>query len=146
MANDKFIMRKLNDGDYDLCYLDVLSQLTMVGMVTKEMFIDFIKNQSKNCHIYVIHDVQSNRIVGTGTLLIENKIIHSCGKVGHIEDVVVDSTVRGMGFGKDLVEFLKTIAIEQKCYKIILDCNNDNIPFYEKCGFTKKETQMALYL
>lgn len=32
------------------------------------------------------------------------------------------------------------------CYKIILDCSQKNIPFYEKCGFSHKEYEMVLYL
>lgn len=44
-----------------------------------------------------------------------------------------------------IIEQLKAIAIKQKCYKIILDCGENNIPFYEKCGFNRKEIQMTLY-
>lgn len=29
---------------------------------------------------------------------------------------------------------------------VILDCAVKNIPFYEKCGFTPKESQMAWYI
>lgn len=32
------------------------------------------------------------------------------------------------------------------CYKIVLDCSDRNIPFYERCGFQSKETQMTKYL
>ena len=35
------------------------------------------------------------RIVGAGTLLIEQKFIRSTGFAGHLEDVVVDSAIRG---------------------------------------------------
>jgi glucosamine-phosphate N-acetyltransferase len=31
------------------------------------------------------------------------------------------------------------------CYKVILDCSEKNVPFYEKCGFTVKEKQMVVY-
>ena len=29
------------------------------------------------------------------------------------------------------------------CYKVILDCAEANVPFYEKCGLTRKEVQMV---
>ena len=32
---------------------------------------------------------------------------------------------------------------EMGCYKVILDCNEDNVTFYEKCGLIKKEIQMV---
>jgi hypothetical protein len=45
-----------------------------------------------------------------------------------------------------IIELLKTHAIENGCYKIILNCNAFVKPLYEKCGFTQKGLQMALYL
>jgi len=32
------------------------------------------------------------------------------------------------------------------CYKVILDCAEKNIGFYEKCGFKRKEVTMAWYI
>ena len=29
---------------------------------------------------------------------------------------------------------------------MILDCSEDNVAFYERCGFQRKEVQMAVYL
>ena len=34
-------------------------------------------------------------------------------------------------------------AEEAGCYKVILDCSEENVPFYAKCGLTKKEVQMV---
>ena len=34
-------------------------------------------------------------------------------------------------------------AREAGCYKVILDCSDSNVKFYEKCGFQKKEVQMV---
>ena len=76
------------------------------------------------------------------TLIVELKFTHQCGKVGHIEDVVTDSSVRGRGFGKRLVKRLLSEAAKLGCYKVILDANEKNVAFYEKCGFAKKEFQM----
>ena len=66
-----------------------------------------------------------NEIVATGTILIENKLIHGINKVAHIEDIVVDKKTRGMGLGKKLISFLLNIAENKKCYKIYL-MNLDN--------------------
>lgn len=32
------------------------------------------------------------------------------------------------------------------CYKVILDCGESNVAFYEKCGLTRKEVQMVSVL
>lgn len=91
-------------------------------------------------------DIEKQKIIATATLLIELKFIRNCGKCGHIEDVVVDSTYRGLRLGLRVVEAVMEAAKEAGCYKVILDCSENNATFYEKCGLTKKEIQMARYL
>ena len=38
-----------------------------------------------------------------GTLMVEHKFIHGGRSVGHIEDIVVDSSTRGSGLGKLMI-------------------------------------------
>ena len=76
---------------------------------------------------------------------VEPKIINNFSKVGHIEDVVVNSEYRGKGVGKMIVSFLTDIAKERGCYKCTLDCGPDKKPFYESCGYRVKGYQMAKY-
>ena len=84
--------------------------------------------------------------MGMGTLLIEYKIIHRFGKVGHIEDIIISKKYRGKGLGKFLVKNLMNIAENDfHVYKVILNCSESNIPFYENCGLEKKENQMIKY-
>ncbi|KAG2430433.1 hypothetical protein HXX76_009957 [Chlamydomonas incerta] len=79
-------------------------------------------------------------------MVVELKFIHGCSKVGHIEDVVVDPTYRGKRLGLKLVEALVEAARGDGCYKVILDCAEANVPFYEKAGLVRKEVQMVRYL
>lgn len=95
--------------------------------------------------ICVIEDNKSGKIIATGSLFIEKKFIRSCSKVGHIEDVVVDSCVRGKQLGKKIIGFLSDHARAMGCYKVILDCSVENRAFYERCGFKQKEVQMVKY-
>ena len=53
--------------------------------------------KSKVHYITVIE--YAARIVACATLVVEQKFIHSCGNVGHIEDVVVDDAQRGKRLG-----------------------------------------------
>ncbi len=80
------------------------------------------------------------------TVLIEQKLIHVGRQVAHIEDLVVSPEDRGVKIGKELIVFAKNFAINNNCYKSILDCDKRLIPFYNKNGFTEKAVQMALYL
>ena len=56
-------------------------------------------------------------------------------RVGHIEDVVVSKEFEGRGIGMKLVRSLLEKAEIMNCYKTILDCKDELIPFYERIGF-----------
>jgi len=94
----------------------------------------FDKINSNPDHIVAVAIIEG-KIVGSITLLIETKFIHNGGKVGHIEDVVVDKEYQGKGIGGKIVMYLLRYAKDQGCYKTILDCADDVKPFYEKLGF-----------
>jgi glucosamine-phosphate N-acetyltransferase len=85
------------------------------------------------------------RIVASASQLVEWKLIHSCGKVAHIEDVVVSRQERGMQLGACVVAALMQCAVALGCYKVILNCTPQNVAFYRKLGFAEKEKQMAWY-
>lgn len=140
--------RPLTFADYDKKYIQLLGQLTTVGEVTREQFDKQLAAMlfSDDHHVIVVEDPEKGVIVGTASLLIEHKFIHSCGMVGHIEDVVVDASCRGMGLGRILVDTLIEMAMQRGCYKVVLDCTEKNVPFYETCGLSRKEMQMVKYL
>jgi len=127
--------------------MELLSQLTTMGDVSRSEFEKRFEEigQSGDHRILVAEEVDSKRLVATATMLIERKFIHRCGKVGHVEDVVVDETCRGCGIGRRVMEELMRWAESQGCYKVILDCAEENAGFYEKCGMKRKEIQMVKY-
>ena len=43
------------------------------------------------------------------------------------------------------MEHLTGLARARGCYKVILDCAEDNAGFYARCGFRRKEVQMVQY-
>lgn len=141
-------VRSIEKTDYDKNYLPLLKQLTTIDTneITREMFYEFIDNLTDKHQICVIEDFNQSIIIGTITILIEPKLIHTMGLVCHIEDVVVDINFRGLKLSKLLVNNAVKIAKDMGCYKIILDCSNLNKPVYEKCGFVNNGNQMSLYL
>lgn len=144
-SKSKFVIRPLEKSDFEKGFPFVLSGLTEVGNVTREQFEERFISMEKCKDTYfvqVIEEIERKKIVGSATLMIEQKFIRNCGLCGHIEDVVIDSEQRGHNLGKLLIESLKQLAIQKKCYKIILDCSEKNVPFYEKCGFTNTEIMM----
>ena len=81
-------------------------------------------------------------MVGVASMVTINKLIRGGNRVALIEDVAVSKRMGSRGLGKMLIEKLKDLAVEKGCYKTILNCSEDNIGFYEKCGFYQKEVQM----
>ncbi|KVI01203.1 glucosamine 6-phosphate N-acetyltransferase [Cynara cardunculus var. scolymus] len=141
-------VRKLEITDKNKGFMELLQQLTVCGSVSDDEFqkrFEELRSYGDDHVICVIEDTSSSKIVATGSVFLEKKFIRSCGKVGHIEDVVVDSSARGMQLGKKVVSFLADHACLMGCYKVILDCSVDNKAFYEKCGFKEKEIQMVKY-
>ena len=88
--------------------------------------------------------IQDDVVIGTAAILIEYKIRGDA--CAHIEDVVVAAQRRTYGTGRLLIEKLIEIAKDHQCYKAILDCSENNVSFYEKCGFRKYENCMRMDL
>ena len=140
-----FSIRHIDDSDITSDYIKLLGQLTEIDNLDKTQTFEFLRSLGKNHAIFVIEDYETNKIVATGTILIERKLIHNNGKVGHIEDIVVDEKCRGFGLGKIIIDHLSEFAKNAGCYKCILDCSSENMKFYEKCGYIKKGVQMGRY-
>lgn len=129
------IIRELRKEDIlngFLTTLDSLRKASDIG-IDKAMKI-FEKINSNPDHIIAVAELDG-KIVGTTTLLIEQKFIHDGGVVGHIEDVVVNKDYHGQKIGEKIMKYLLEIAKNRGCYKTILDCTDDVKPFYEKLGF-----------
>ena len=140
------MFRNLKKEDYYTNYFDLLDQLTSVNKekITYNKFKLFVKNLNKNHKVIVFEE--NNSIKATGTIVIEQKLVHGMGKMAHIEDVVIDEKSRKLGLGKKIIQYLIDIAKLNSCYKIILNSKDENIGFYEKCGFKKNINQMILLL
>ena len=139
---DGIKIRELRDGDLDLGFLESLDSLRPAsGMDTAKAgrILESVSND-KN-HIVAVA-VADGRIVGTATLLVEQKFIHGGGLAGHIEDVAVREGYQGNGVGPALVRFLLKRAEEAGCYKTVLACSDDTVPFYEGLGFRRSASEM----
>jgi glucosamine-phosphate N-acetyltransferase len=81
-------------------------------------------------------------VVGTITLIVEPKFIFNGGRVGHIEDVSIKKEYQKMRLGSRLVLHATTVARELGCVKIVLDCSDETMPFYEKLGYSYQDNCM----
>ncbi|KAL2871526.1 glucosamine 6-phosphate N-acetyltransferase [Aspergillus lucknowensis] len=140
-------IRPITRADFKRGYLDVLRVLTTVGDVSEEAWntrYDWISARNDEYYLLVVED-HKGAIVGTGSLIVERKFIHSLGMVGHIEDIAVDKGQQGKKLGLRIIQALDFVAEKVGCYKTILDCSEANEGFYIKCGFKKAGLEMAHY-
>jgi len=138
----ELIIRKIIESDLENGFLESLDNLRQTSSLEQNSVRNILKKilESEN---HIIHVAELNgKIVGSTTLLIEQKFIHEGGFVGHIEDVVVNKEFEGQGIGMKLVLSLLDVAKEKKCYKTILNCEDKLISFYEKIGFKQKSIEM----
>jgi glucosamine-phosphate N-acetyltransferase len=137
------MIRELEVTDIDEYYMKLLCQLSgkEKEYIWQDMWPFWLRYENNDHHQTFVYE-DKGRVIGTASALIEHKFLHYGSSVGHIEDVVVDKHSRLSGVGKGLIEECVEFCKKGKCYKVILDCSKENIPFYESCGFQYSENCM----
>ena len=144
------LMKEYDISKINKSYINLLKQLTTADYLSDDIFLQKINLIFKIGLIYVsyienINDKSDIKIIGTGTIIIEPKLIHNGMSIGHVEDIVIDNNYRGNGTSQKILDELTKHAITNNCYKIILDCDENIKKVYEKNGFLKKDIQMVKY-
>lgn len=91
-------------------------------------------------YITVVVDKQSDKILATGSLVLELKFLRGAGTIGHIEDIAVRKDAQGKKLGLHIIKSLAHISEKVGCYKSILDCSEDN---KGESGRLDREIQLA---
>jgi glucosamine-phosphate N-acetyltransferase len=128
-------IRELLAPDLSAGFLDALASLSEVGLTSLEAAEVFRNRLRLGIRTYVAF--LGGRVVGTASLLLEQKFLHRGGWVGHIEDVAVHRDHQQQGIGTVLVQHATEEARKRGCYKVILDCFEHLVPFYERLGYRR---------
>ena len=140
MAEIDFRAVKRSDLKEVILLLNQLKEIDVSKINLNKAWSDFISNSSSNS----IVGIYNNKVVAYGSLVVENKIR---GEVaGHIEDIVVDSGVRGKMIGVALIKELIKIGEIKGCYRITLFCKETLVKFYSRNGFEVNNVVMKKYL
>lgn len=142
--NSGIVVRPMNAVDLRRGFLETVRALRDTNL-TEEQAVEVFRRRMRN-KVRTFVALIDGKVVGTASLLIEPKFIHNGGVTGHIEDVAVHPECQGRGIGALLVERLLEESRKEGCYKVILDCAEKVIPFYEKLGFHKWERAMRIDL
>lgn len=138
----EIIIREIEEDDLENGFLETLDFLRNASDLDKNKANEILKKIKQNSNHIIYVAIDNKKIVGSTTLLIEQKFIHDGGLVGHIEDVVVRKDYEGKGIGIKLVTSMLERAKEKNCYKTILDCKDDVKQFYERIGFKRESNGM----
>ena len=142
MIMSKVSFRKIKKSDLNdvFVFLNQLKKIDISHLNLDHSWDKFIQNNSSNSIVGII----DNKIIAYGSIIIENKIR---GEVaGHIEDIVVDTEVRGKMIGVKLINELIEIGKKNNCYRITLFCKENLINFYSRSGFKVNSVSMKRYL
>ena len=135
-------VRRLREADLGNGFLETLDALRPASDLAPERALEVFRRLDRNQDCVVAVAEVGGRVVGAATLLVEHKFINQAGRAGHIEDVAVAVEQQGRGIGRALVRYLLERAREAGCYKTILDCADDVVPFYEGLGFQRRTNGM----
>lgn len=137
-----FTIRALHGPDIPRGFLESMEGLAEVGLTTEEAAQVFHQRLRNSIHTYVA--LVGDRVIGTASLLVERKFIHKGNHVAHVEDVAVHPSHRKAGVGAALIEHLIAEAKRYGCYKVILNCHERLVPFYEAQGFHRHDVGMRI--
>lgn len=92
------------------------------------------------CSLWRVAIEDNSSIKGMATMTISHI---PTGKVGHLDDVVVDASLRGQGVGEELIKHLLERAKEQRVHRVELTCKPLRAAanrLYQRLGFQQRET------
>ena len=157
VSNTDFQIRRISTRDFQQVK-EALKFLTEVEPLSQEKFDKVLEYWSTyklpesdipvyNCFVIVPVNnsgEETGEVAAVGTIFIEQKLIHGGALTGHIEDIAVNGKFQGMKLGKKLINHLSQYGLDNGCYKVILDCEEKNIGFYEKCNFNQHGIEMQI--
>jgi len=117
--------------------LQSISQFKPNNVTCRELWDSF----EKQTNVFSVVAVIDERVVGYGSIFIITMV--RGGKVAHIEDIVTHDDFQKMGIGRTIIQTLNEIALNKSCYKAVLECKENTVSFYEKCGYSKDGLTMS---
>lgn len=135
----QMICRECSEDDFHKL-LPLFSQLWPDQQVNETAMKEVFTNglHSKN-HYYLCVE-NDGKIIGFCSLSIKNNLWQQ-GKLGHVDEIVIAETRRGLGIGTELLTRITQVAKSMGCKRVELDSAHHRTEahiFYEKNGFKNR--------
>lgn len=88
----------------------------------------------------LIVGTMDEKVVGFCSLTIKNNFWQA-GRLGNVDELVVDEHYRGKGIGKELMRHIQQLASDHQCKRVELDSSfhrQEAHRFYESIGFKRR--------
>lgn len=135
-------VRELHLDDLQNGFLKTLDALRPTSHSDPENITAVFERLRQNSDVIVAVAEIEGRIVGTGTLHLLRKFLYGGSISAQIEDVAVISEEQRTGIGRAIIDFLLSVAQSAGCYKTMLHCDDEVMPFYCKFGFRRTTNGM----
>jgi PhnO protein len=137
------LMRGAHEADLPDIYrmLCQLEEHELDFDVFRQKFLDNLQNPG----IHYIVATQADKAVGFISLHVQ-QLLHHDGGVGEIQELIVDPNIRSQGIGRQLVDQVRQVAIDNNCESLEVTTNvrrERTKMFYEKNGLTPSHVKLT---
>ncbi len=115
-------------------------------LITEECISLLDRITKQEWYVFVAIDDNSWEIIGSVKLQLEQKFQRGGAISANIEELVTRPWFQKQWIGSALMKHAIDFAKQEDVYKIVLDCWDLLVKFYEKFWFEQKEQCMKLYL
>jgi len=130
-------------------YQDLSQLLTLYtylhenAMPTIDNEIQELRNRMmEDPHHHIIVGTKNDAIVCSCVLIIVPNLTHNQRPYAFIENVITHPSDRNKGYGTQILDYARKIAINNKCYKIMLMAGskqNTTLNFYKQAGYNTED-------
>lgn len=142
IGNQELVYRKLELTDYR-DYLILMNNYRQTDInINEEYFIEIYDSMINKYNKIIVCEFMG-KLIGSITVLVEQKVIHNFSKYAHIEDVFVLNEFRHKKIGTDLVNEALKYCKELNIFKVSLNCSETLEKFYSINNFEKRQINMS---
>jgi len=142
IGNQELIYRNLEKKDYK-DYLILINDFRKTDISISQDYFNEIYDNIFNKYNRIIVCEFMGKIIGSITIIIEQKFIHNFSKYAHIEDVFVDNDFRHKKIGSQLINEALNYCKNMNVFKVSLNCNESLEQFYSINNFEKRQINMS---
>ncbi len=114
------------------------NEMPIINANLEEIWYEILTDKNH----YIILGLYEEKVVSSCVIVIIRNLTNNQRPYALIENVVTKEDYRGRGYATNILEYAKSIAVKENCYKIMLLTgakNESTLNFYKKAGYNDKD-------